>query len=80
MKKTVFTTTLLLVTSLLPVHASEEREHRRPPSFEELDVNGDGELTKDEINGPLLEDFDQFDVDLSGTLTESELPKPPKKR
>ncbi|MGV2987673.1 hypothetical protein ACE1OE_08500 [Vibrio sp. E150_011] len=80
MKKIFLATTLLLATSILPVHASEERDHRRPPSFDELDVNGDGELTKDEVKGPLFEDFDQFDVDSNGTLTESELPEPKRKR
>lgn len=47
----------------------------QPPSFEQMDTNGDGELSKDELKGPLLDDFDQFDKDGSGTLTEEELPE-----
>ncbi|MEL0613929.1 EF-hand domain-containing protein [Marinomonas arenicola] len=48
-----------------------------PPSFAQLDTNGDGVLTKDELRGPLADDFDRFDTDNSGTLTEDELPAPP---
>lgn len=49
-----------------------------PPSFSQLDENGDGVLSKDEVKGPLADDFDRLDVDQSGTLTEEELPAPPR--
>jgi hypothetical protein len=49
----------------------------KPPSFAEFDINGDKELTKDELKGPLARDFERFDLDKSNSLTEDELPKPP---
>lgn len=48
-----------------------------PPSFAEFDINGDGELTQDELKGPLARDFERFDLDNSNSLTEDELPQPP---
>lgn len=50
-----------------------------PPSFQELDKNGDNLLTKDELRGPLLDDFDRFDMDGDGALSKEELPEPPKR-
>lgn len=49
----------------------------KKPTFAEFDLNGDGELTRDEIKGPLARDFDRFDLDQSNSLTEDELPAPP---
>lgn len=48
-----------------------------PPSFSQLDENGDGVLSRDEVKGPLADDFDRLDVDHSGSLTKDELPAPP---
>lgn len=77
MKKiTILLASIVLSVSSLPAQAKGNRPP--PPSFEELDINGDGELSKDEIKGPLLRDFDQLDSDESGTLSKSELPDPPK--
>ena len=56
---------------------ANEQPPREPPSFQELDANGDNLLTKDELRGPLLDDFDRFDVDGSGSLTKEEVPAPP---
>ena len=56
---------------------ANEQPPREPPSFQELDRNGDNLLTKDELRGPLLDDFDRFDLDGSGSLTEEEVPAPP---
>ncbi|GMQ48196.1 hypothetical protein [Vibrio sp. 10N] len=71
-------TALLLASAYHPAQAQEER--RKPPSFEEMDANGDGLLTKDELKGRLLDEFDQLDSDEDGVLSESELPEPPKRR
>jgi Ca2+-binding EF-hand superfamily protein len=56
---------------------ANEQPPREPPSFQELDTNGDNLLTKEELRGPLLDDFDRFEVDGSGSLTKEELPAPP---
>ncbi|MDO6513574.1 MULTISPECIES: hypothetical protein [unclassified Neptuniibacter] len=77
MKKAVLLlATVIMSSTVLPVQAKGDRP--APPSFEELDVNGDGGLSKDEVKGPLLEDFDKFDADGNGILSKSELPERPK--
>lgn len=80
MKKTLIAlgaTSLLLTLGLTQANAESDRP--QPPSFEQMDINGDGELSKDEVKGPLAQDFDKFDTDGSGSLTEDELPEPPKR-
>ncbi|HEY7865302.1 MAG TPA: hypothetical protein VIC51_04805, partial [Psychromonas sp.] len=42
------------------------------PTFEQLDLNSDGLLGKDEVRGRLLTHFDQVDSDASGTLSADE--------
>ncbi|MFT7053236.1 MAG: Ca2+-binding EF-hand superfamily protein, partial [Psychromonas sp.] len=42
------------------------------PSFAQLDVNKDGFLSKDEVRGRLLANFDKVDSDASGTLSGDE--------
>lgn len=44
-----------------------------PPSFAEMDSNGDGVLTEDELQGPMQRDFSQIDSNGDGEVTESEL-------
>ena len=79
MKNIVLLMTILAMgVSALPAQAKGNRPP--PPSFEEMDKNGDGELSRDELKGPLLNDFEKFDTDGSGTLSQSELPEPPEKR
>ncbi len=52
----------------------------RPPSFEELDVDGNGAVTEDEFLAPMLqhgeERFSRMDADGDGSLTSDEL-RPP---
>ena len=57
--------------------SDSQRPMGPPPSFDEMDTNGDGELTSDELRGPLAEHFSDFDKDGSGGLSEDELPSPP---
>lgn len=47
---------------------------QQPPSFDQLDTNSDGQLSKDEVKGPLANDFDKLDANGDGVLTEDELP------
>lgn len=74
----IFLTIFVTSAGALSVQAKGDRPP--PPSFEELDKNGDGQLSKDELKGPLLRDFGKFDLDGNGTLSKSELPDPPKIR
>lgn len=76
------TTLLLLSCCFMSQHASanERPPEGEPPSFDEMDQNGDGELQQDELRGPLVRDFDQLDSDQSGGLSQQELPPPPPRR
>lgn len=77
MKKILITlSALMLSVSSFTVFSNEQPP--RPPSFEQMDANGDGELSKDEVKGPLADKFDELDADGSGSLSEDELPEPPK--
>ena len=58
-----------------------------PPSAESmlkmLDEDEDGKLSKEEVRGPLADNFDEIDLDSDGYLSKKELeekphPKPPK--
>jgi EF hand len=42
-------------------------------TFRELDRNGDGFISRDEANGPLLTYFDDLDKDRDGKLSPQEL-------
>ncbi|MBR7888862.1 EF-hand domain-containing protein [Marinomonas sp. A79] len=80
--KTVFSATMLPVLTasmlaLFSLNTLANEPPRSPPSFEQMDANGDQVLTKDEVQGPLLNDFDRFDTDHNGSLSEAELPAPP---
>ncbi|WP_179352530.1 EF-hand domain-containing protein [Winogradskyella vidalii] len=67
---------------------SQDRQERKaPPTFaellEEMDKNEDGKLSKDELNGPLKDDFSKIDTDEDGFISEEEFknaPKPERKK
>ncbi|WP_405576749.1 EF-hand domain-containing protein [Winogradskyella sp. Asnod2-B02-A] len=44
----------------------------------EMDSNKDGKLSKDEVKGPLANDFSKIDTDKDGFLSEEELKNAPK--
>ncbi len=44
----------------------------KPPSFSEMDQNGDGVLTSDEVDGPIRDHFDDIDTNGDGEITEQE--------
>lgn len=77
----VFGLTLFMSTSSFG--QSENRDERKePPTFKELlekmDTNEDGKLSKEEVKGPLKDDFAKVDADEDGFITEEELKKAPK--
>lgn len=53
-----------------------------PPSAQEafkmFDMNADGQLTADEVKGPLLKDFEKIDTDRNGSISLPELTAAPK--
>jgi len=69
--------TLVSVSSLSFAEGQQGDQPGPPPSFDQLDTNGDGQLSKDEVKGPLADDFDRFDANGDGVLSEDELPAPP---
>jgi Ca2+-binding EF-hand superfamily protein len=69
--------TLLSISSTSFAEDKQSEQPGPPPSFEQLDTNGDGQLSKDEVKGPLQNDFDRFDANGDGMLSQDELPAPP---
>lgn len=62
---------------------SEKRQGgKTPPTFaaliKQMDANEDGKLAKDELKGPLKENFAKVDTDEDGFITEEEFKKAPK--
>ncbi|CAH0536505.1 hypothetical protein [Vibrio marisflavi] len=68
-------TTLIFSSSI--TFAQQAQHPRCPPTFEQLDQNGDGVLEKSEVKGPLARDFDKLDANEDGVLSQDELPEPP---
>ena len=58
------------------------KDRKKPPTFEqllkEMDANEDGKLSKDEVKGPLKDEFEKVDTDEDGFITEEEFKKAPK--
>ncbi|WP_396603343.1 EF-hand domain-containing protein [Algibacter sp. R77976] len=72
----------LLMTNSSFGQSDDKQERKGPPTFKELiekmDANEDGKLSKEEIKGPLKNDFDKVDADEDGFITEEEFKKAPK--
>lgn len=77
----IFGVTLFFSTSSFG-QSQNRQERKKPPTFKELikkmDANEDGKLSKDEIKGPLKEDFAKVDTDEDGFITAEEFSKAPK--
>ena len=86
--KNVFKTIVLVFGLTLFMSASSfaqsenKQERKEPPTFaqllEKMDANEDGKLSKEEVKGPLKDDFDTVDADEDGFITEEELENAPK--
>ena len=46
--------------------------------FKEMDKDEDGKLSKEELKGPIKDDFAKIDTDEDGYITKEELEKAPK--
>ncbi|CAM4089364.1 CREC-EF hand family protein [Zobellia nedashkovskayae] len=85
MKKSSFytaiaTATLTLIT--IQTGFAQEKGKQEPPSatelIKEMDANEDGKLSKDELKGPIKNDFATIDTDEDGFLSLEELKNAPK--
>jgi Ca2+-binding EF-hand superfamily protein len=80
--KTIFTVILFSGSAALFAQPKGKQEGQKPPTAEqlikELDANKDGKLSKDEIKGPIKDDFTKIDTNKDGFLSLQELKKAPK--
>ncbi|MFD2916156.1 EF-hand domain-containing protein [Psychroserpens luteus] len=62
--------------------AQQDRQGKKPPTFKELlkemDKDEDGQLSKDEVKGPLKDEFKTIDTDEDGFISKKEFEKAPK--
>ncbi|CAZ96705.1 EF-hand domain-containing protein [Zobellia galactanivorans] len=85
MKKNVIHNTLALSIFMLmtaTVSFAQEKKGQEPPSateiLKQMDKDEDGKLSKEEVKGPLKNDFSKIDTDEDGYLSLDELKKAPK--
>lgn len=78
---------MLLITVSCSSQIPGKTKQIRPPKSEvplsmdglfKMDLNGDGKLSKLEVKGPILNDFDKLDLDKDGFLTRKEMSVAPK--
>ncbi|MUU78221.1 EF-hand domain-containing protein [Winogradskyella endarachnes] len=72
----------LFMSSNVIAQSNDRQERKGPPTFAELlkemDANEDGKLAKDELKGPLKDDFAKIDTDEDGFISEEEFKNAPK--
>ena len=88
MKKMVLKSAVLtaMVTLFFSDNLSAQSQggkgQKEPPSvdqiFKEMDKDEDGKLSKEELKGPIKDDFDTIDTDEDGYISKEELEKAPK--
>ena len=73
---------IMIISNMSYGQSQGKQERKEPPTFSELlkemDKDDDGKLSKDELKGPLKEDFSKVDIDEDGFITEEEFKKAPK--
>lgn len=65
--------TLLAMSVSAPAEARWGEKHDRAAMFERADANGDGKVTRDEVEAFRIERFSRIDADGDGLITEDEL-------
>jgi EF hand len=70
------------VTSGATPRGNNNQPNGTPPSVDEIfvkmDANKDGKLSKEEVKGPLKNDFDKIDLNKDSFISKEELSKAPK--
>ena len=73
---------MLVAFGTVTANAQSKGERKEPPTATELlkqmDKDEDGQLSKDEVKGPLKDDFDKIDANEDGFLSKEELDNAPK--
>ncbi|WP_282179928.1 EF-hand domain-containing protein [Maribacter stanieri] len=73
---------MLVAFGTVTANAQSKGERKEPPTATELlkqmDKDEDGQLSKDEVKGPLKDDFDKIDADEDGFLSKEEIENAPK--
>jgi len=72
---------IALFVSEMNAQSKKERPEKRPTFselLEKMDANEDGKLSKDEVEGPLKNNFSKIDTNEDGFITKEELEKAPK--
>lgn len=73
---------MVAILGTVSLNAQSKNERNEPPTFtellEQMDKDKDGQLSKDEVKGPLKNDFAKIDTDEDGFITKEELEKVPK--
>ncbi|WP_282051301.1 EF-hand domain-containing protein [Maribacter aquivivus] len=73
---------MLVAFGTVAANAQSKGERKEPPTATELlkqmDKDEDGQLSKEEVKGPLKDDFDKIDADEDGFLSKEEIENAPK--
>lgn len=81
-KTAVLVLGVMMITGLSYGQSENRQKRKAPPTFQELlkemDENEDGKLSKEELKGPLKENFTEVDLDEDGFISEEEFKKAPK--
>ncbi|MCK0146226.1 EF-hand domain-containing protein [Arenibacter sp. F26102] len=74
--------TLFFSANLSAQQSQGGKGQKEPPSvdeiFKEMDKDEDGKLSKEELKGPIKDDFAKIDTDEDGYISKEELEKAPK--
>lgn len=73
---------MMVAFGTVAVNAQSKGERKEPPTYakliKEMDKDQDGLLSKEEVKGPLKDNFSEIDTDEDGYITEEEFTKAPK--
>ena len=73
---------LLAAFGTVAVNAQSKGERREPPTYakllEEMDADEDGQLSKEEVKGPLKDNFSEIDTNEDGFISKEEFDEAPK--
>ncbi|WP_437368723.1 EF-hand domain-containing protein [Maribacter litoralis] len=73
---------MLVAFGTVAVNAQSRGERKEPPTYakllEEMDADEDGQLSEEEVKGPLKDNFSEIDTNEDGFISEEEFDEAPK--